>query len=125
MEQKKASSNDRVSREQPRSPSDGENADRENYRGYSQGDRWKRKDFRRDNAYRSHQRQTDEWLARRIEQLHLLGFSLIGALQGKPQSRAATIESLKMRETPNVEHRTVNCLNWTLGACSRFIGVGR
>ncbi len=37
----------------------------------------------------SHQRQTDEWLARRTEQLHLLGFSLIGPLQGKPQSRAS------------------------------------
>jgi hypothetical protein len=72
-----------------------ENAESEDYRCCCDGDRWKRNDFRCDNSHCSHERQTDEWLARRTEQVHPVAFSLIPRWQGKPQSRAAITETLK------------------------------
>ena len=42
--------------------------------------RSQRNDLRQDNSDRSHQRQTDKWLTRRTEQLHLLAVFAYRAL---------------------------------------------
>jgi hypothetical protein len=84
VQQEKTSSDDGVCREQSRPARYSENADSEDYHRCCDGDRWKRKDFRCDNSHCSHERQTDEWLARRTEQFHRVAFSLIQSLQGKP-----------------------------------------
>jgi len=83
VQQEKTNADDRVCREQSWPTPHAENAKREDYRTYSQGHRWKRKKFRYDNSYRSHERQTNKWLSRRVEQFHALTFSLIPLLQGK------------------------------------------
>ena len=93
VQQEKISSDDGVCREQSRPARYSENAEREDYYCCRYSNQWKRKDFRSDNSHCGHKRQTDEWLTRRTEQFHLLGFSLIRPLQGKPQSRAAISET--------------------------------
>src|SRR6266436_6537603 len=84
VQQEKTSCDHAVCCEQSWPANESENAKREDYCCCCHGDGWKRKDFRHDNSHCSHERQAHEWLTRRAEQFHLLGFSLIQPLEGKP-----------------------------------------
>src|SRR5207247_9636231 len=101
VQEEKTSSDHGVCREQSRPARQSENAEREEYRCWYQGDRWKRKDFRRDNSCCSHECQPDEWLAWRTDQFHPSAFCSPSAGKASPQS-----QDLKMRETADAQHGT-------------------
>ena len=72
VQQEKATRDDEICRSQFRPAERNENADCENCRYQDQYGRSHRNELGHDNSDRSNQRQTNKWLARRAEQLHLL-----------------------------------------------------
>jgi hypothetical protein len=106
VQQEKAKANDDVGRQQRGSASDDDNADRQGDRHGNQGGARKGKDVRDDNSYRSHERQTNKWLTRRVREFHPSAFRLSGLGKASRNRGRRSAEILKIRE--NAQRPTLN-----------------